>query len=890
MLCYVNRGSDNILLASYDSFIADIGKEGAMVFKMLKGFGRLMLTTAVLCSVGLFLCGNVVKADDPVAEEVKVNISSDKKFEVKYVNGTGADVTISEVQLTIGDKVFKKGDLAITVENQKTSNVLYSLPLSDVMKDPDANISSYGEIKIKKAVVKYASTDKECDPGKLPAAVPIYTVTVKKAIDSTYSTAINSYALNTFTVGGRNYSTSGSTDYVGYGLEGEEVVIQTKEQKAGGSAVTASNYLECISASAKKWYDVEGGKAVFAEVGTQKVATIGAQNISYIVQYFPKAAVTVDTTGKKVNLNNAGTYTDKIEVPFTYAALSGSDTDKTVIKNAMKFVPVLNGATNIKAFKGEIGDDTKGYLTLGNGGAVLNSDATPGTGNITIKAVSDTGVESPIPVTVTGTKPLTVYAALKDIVLKDVTYASITLFKNEVTTIELVPTPAGADPTIIGRVQNEKFTITDSKKLLDQTNTKMVQVAGKSYIQVTSGKSKTDQKIPATIVYSCTAPETGSEIRVNLDVYVVENTALDEAASIKKINNSDKNYITVGYELDLASLIESNLVTEDGKTVPKESRPKLEYIDWDDTDKADKCVESYKKMTDEADKPSKKLKGKAEGTVTFTANMDDGTTLEGLSVTIYPMPSAKYSTDHKVTVTVPTKVSTGYGDTDTNITSGKGFKLVMEDSSGNTLYEYDKTKYQSVISSPKDFATSYAIVAADIEAMVTNAATNGKFGGDTQVKFKVVPMGYKQGTSSEMIVAKDEVNAKTDGVQVYQLTSTGANFTNSFAYGLDGQTVNLTATPNTGFTFSKWTDGVTSNPRSIKVAGTGTRQFTPEAVEGGAAAGAAGGDNSALYDEVPKTAESNVAIWLIVFMVFAVMGTAYALYLQLRAATSRNGK
>ena len=39
------------------------GKEGTMVFKrVLKGIGRLMLTTAVMCGVGLFLCSSEVKA------------------------------------------------------------------------------------------------------------------------------------------------------------------------------------------------------------------------------------------------------------------------------------------------------------------------------------------------------------------------------------------------------------------------------------------------------------------------------------------------------------------------------------------------------------------------------------------------------------------------------------------------------------------------------------------------------------------------------------------------------------------------------------------------------------------------------------------------------------
>ena len=118
---------------------------------------------------------------------------------------------------------------------------------------------------------------------------------------------------------------------------------------------------------------------------------------------------------------------------------------------------------------------------------------------------------------------------------------------------------------------------------------------------------------------------------------------------------------------------------------------------------------------------------------------------------------------------------------------------------------------------------------------------------------------------------------------------------------LNGQTVKLTASPNSGYTFEKWSDGNTSNPREIKVSSSGTKTFTAIAKQsvnptngsttnGGVNGNGTAGDNSQLYDDVPKTAESNSAIWLIVFMVFAVMGTTYALYLQLRAATSKNDR
>ena len=53
-----------------------------MVFKrVLKGIGRLMLTTAVMCGVGLFLCSSEVKAVAPDTAKgdgkVDMNVVSD---------------------------------------------------------------------------------------------------------------------------------------------------------------------------------------------------------------------------------------------------------------------------------------------------------------------------------------------------------------------------------------------------------------------------------------------------------------------------------------------------------------------------------------------------------------------------------------------------------------------------------------------------------------------------------------------------------------------------------------------------------------------------------------------------------------------------------------------
>ena len=872
-------------------FIADIGKEGAMVFKMLKGFGRLMLTTAVLCSVGLFLCGNEVKAaiDDTKAV---VEIGSDNVVVNFQVADAASDVSITEASLTVkigtedefDVKVFEEADPGKKIEHG-TSSKLCEIPKTRLLEEIEKDhLTGPGNIAITK--VKYKAGGSFDTPITDKSLGTVHTIKVKTAVDtSNYNTA-SAGKVSKFTIGGRTYSTGLGAYYTGYGISGEKLNIET-------SGADEAKYYENISAIGAsetaplaKWYDVDADKSPkFKKAGTGlSDATIGDADETYALQYFPKFTATVESATQSIYLKEDGTYGASIDVPYTTAVASGETKDKTVVDANVVMLPALNVTANIVAdsFTGAKGTTSgKGELKPGTK-AVLTSDATPGTGTITVKAYTNeaTPQVAPLEPTVTGSIALTVYPALKDVTFSP---ASIEIIKSSTQNVVLAPVPAGADISKLWeRVGTGKYslTFTDSKKVLDQANCKFAKSGADekgAFIIASSKKTGT-----ATATLSFTVPETGKTITKSIDVKVVTDTTLDAEKSAKNINSS-YNYITVGYELSLSSLINNNLVTGEGK----KASGKLDYIIWDDDDDASKFVESYKSLTDEASKPSKTLKGKAEGTVKFTAVLESGEEIEGISVGIYPMPKATYGSDHKVTVSVPAKVATEYGDGNA-IGSGKGFKLIMEDSSGNSLYEYDDSKYQTVVSSPKDYKTDVAVSAADIEAMVTNAATNGRFSGDTQVKFKVIPMGYKQGSSSEITKANSAVNAKTDGAQVYQLKSSGTNFADSFAYGLDGMKVNLTATPNTGFTFAKWTDGVTSNPRVIEVAGSKPRIYTPEAKE--SAAAGAGGDNSGLYDDVPKTAESNAAIWLIVFMVFAVMGTGYALYLQLTAATSKNGK
>ncbi|MCI6408992.1 MAG: hypothetical protein MR797_04465, partial [Lachnospiraceae bacterium] len=430
--------------------------------------------------------------------------------------------------------------------------------------------------------------------------------------------------------------------------------------------------------------------------------------------------------------------------------------------------------------------------------------------------------------------------------------------------------PAGANQDLSN--YDGTVTVTSGSELLDTRTYAAGKLTLKTKPSITSGT--------ATIQIKLTDNTTSTDLEPK--TLTVKIISFSKDKTISSINNSNKNYITYnkdkGYSLDIKQLIIDNAKDTSDNTV-KITKDQITSVSVGGSS----CSDGMWKPSEAA--LNQKVSCKING-----VKIEES---DGLKVSAYPMPTATYSSSNRtLSVKIPTKVATAYSD-DNNIRQSKGFKLILEDSSGNTLYEYTDSKYQSVLSSSSDSTVSYTVTASDIEGMITSAASNGKFSADTtSVKFKVIPMGYKQSSSSdETIKAKDEIVGKTDAVTVYKVSASGTNFTSSAAYGLDGQTVSITATPNSGYSFKQWSDGNTSNPRQVKVSASGTRSF--QAVAGDRVAnstGAGGTDNSELYDDVPKTAESNSAIWLIVFMVFAVMGTTYALYLQLKAANSKHDR
>lgn len=851
-----------------------------MVFKrVLKGIGRLMLTTAVMCGVGLFLCSSEVKAAAPSSpkgdEKVYINEVGDNYEIVIDAPASTNYTTIENPKILLNSKqVVDSGFTIMTGTIENTTGAPKILKLAEIAKSAvdnalmekisdntltENNDFTAGQSANLKVNIKVDSDTKESSD--YIVSKPIYKVSAGRP-EGVYDEVVFRPDYE-YTVNGRNSQ---------YGYKGEQYNIIHKNVEVE----TLKKYYMLVKNDDSPTFDAKDDlwKSGEINIGT---GSIDDKNVSYNIAYLPKvdklsilrssnskSTLSATETGQKLSIV---TNTKDVNTTLTFGIESfNSSTEsqkEAILGYYNKNVNVspttnMNSAVpdNLSAKTCDIKMQLSSLSTTGTCKAIIGLEL--GTNSKTKVA------EIELPITVSA-------VTATDFELQSDT---ITLMAGESKDVSIIKgiLPAGANQTLSNYEGTVKET-TSPKLLLNGTTlnydkaTGIVTLEAKS--DVTSGTATV--KIELTDTTNSTSLGT-KEFKVKIISFSKDNT-------IKSINNSNKNYITYnkdkGYSLDINQLIIDNAkdTSDNAVTITKDQITDV-YVG------GSLCTDGIWKPSEAA--TNKEVKCKV-----------NGVQIDGIRVSAYPMPTATYSSSNRtLSVKIPTKVATAYSD-DNNIRQSKGFKLILEDSSGNTLYEYTDSKYQSVLSSSSESTVTYTVPAADIEGMVTSAASSGKFSADTtSVKFKVIPMGYKQSsTSDETIKAKDEIAGKTDAVTVYKVSASGTNFTSSAAYGLDGQTVSITATPNSGYSFKQWSDGNTSNPRQVKVSASGTRSF--QAVAGDRVAnstGAGGTDNSELYDDVPKTAESNSAIWLIVFMVFAVMGTTYALYLQLKAANSKHDR
>ena len=859
-----------------------------MVFKrVLKGIGRLMLTTAVMCGVGLFLCSSEVKA----ASSPKISIerdSANKEFKIYLIpDSTDTSKDTGEVLYTLD--AGKNVELVNASSNSLcTINLIQSeikkvnttgtgdsdpvlvASISDrdflIKVNESGNINNLtvgsGTTVKPKVYLQGEATELSEESGKGTAeSAPIYKATmVCDPIDASASfndpNKAPSFSYKNTTVGAN----------IQYGYAGDtiEVTATPKESFILGNYYRYYyNGSRPLYASDWKWSEATDAMSITlsSEVGKNE----------YKVTYLPKIKelkITDPATGiVDVKVPDATSKVPSSAPNVKYAINSWLQSDESCINNVTAYI--FNCDNTV------IDNNTLASLVTSNHTAgsftvtpTLMTAGEKGSGKVTLQATLPDSDGKKI-IAKEAEIPVYLNVPAGGFELKNV---PITVISGETKTVEIIKgiLPASANQTLSN--YSSTVTVTTGNGLLNNIP---------SY-DTTKGTVTLEAKQGVTGTATVKIELKDATGSLGTKEFSVNIVSFDKDKTIDSINKSNKNYITYnkdkGYSLDIKQLIIDNAKDSNGDSITLTK------------DQITNVTVGGSSCTDGLWKPSEAALNKK---VSFTLNGSTTIDSDKFKVSAYPMPTATYSSSNRtLTVKIPTKVSTAYSD-DNNIRQSKGFKLLLVDSSGNTLYEYTDSKYQSVLSSSSESTVSYTVTASDIEGMITSAASNGKFSADTtSVKFKVIPMGYKQSSSSdETIKAKDEIAGTTDAVTVYKVSASGTNFTSTAAYGLDGQTVSLTATPNSGYTFKQWSDGNTSNPRQIKVSASGTRSFQAVAGERVAnSTGAGGTDNSALYDDVPKTSESNSAIWLIVFMVFAVMGTTYALYLQLRAANSKHDR
>lgn len=298
------------------------------------------------------------------------------------------------------------------------------------------------------------------------------------------------------------------------------------------------------------------------------------------------------------------------------------------------------------------------------------------------------------------------------------------------------------------------------------------------------------------------------------------------------------------------------------------------------------------------------VKGKSVGTdsVTFSSDLYEKDEItKPIYVVAGPAITQDYKADnHTIKFTLPTYVGT-YMSPNMGVT---GYRLLIYQ--GDTV----KKTLDRVTTGSKE-------VSVNVEELLSSIDLTGD---SYTFKIGVEPVGKNNYGTSDVSDAQkststtskpDPLVAKTTDITAYKVAITaGADVTvsPSTVWGLPGQEVKLTAsTSKAGADSSNiaWTKSGSNSALqrgstySYKVSTTtGDNKLTAQLAAnsnssssgGGATPGtnSGSGANAEGLDDVPKTAESNAPIWLIIVLVFAAMGGAYALYMQMRPATVDN--
>lgn len=343
--------------------------------------------------------------------------------------------------------------------------------------------------------------------------------------------------------------------------------------------------------------------------------------------------------------------------------------------------------------------------------------------------------------------------------------------------------------------------------------------------------------------------EAGNKGTIALTVTGASGIAIDDF-SIDDIR------VTVGFSVPVK-----------GAITPKNATNKSP-IDWSIDDESIATV-SGDKLSETT------VKGVKTGSTTLNGLIEDGLLDDDAEtdadVYVYSTPTLEYDTSAgTLKVTLPSAVYTG-ADAEKNLTSVSGAYLVAT---------YGGSEIWNSGSNLSSSGTGFIISASSLQSIVDAVKT--KLSGSSAVlNFAVYPVGTNVNGSTG--AKNTDVSSKVD-VTVYQVSVIGENVTPTSYYGVLNGSVKITATPTTGYSFSKWSDGSSTNPRTVTVsADTSKNTYSATAVLGTRVAGADGkytkGSNG--LDAVPKTGEG-ADVFVLWAVLIVTLGGGFAIYRIIR--------
>ena len=426
-----------------------------------------------------------------------------------------------------------------------------------------------------------------------------------------------------------------------------------------------------------------------------------------------------------------------------------------------------------------------------------------------------------------GETTSTNYTTIFDITVTNQSVTNITL-ASQTTTVNQNLTLA---PTVIPSNATKKNIVWH----VENANGTGATISGSTFRATTAGT--------ATILATIVGGDAGIDYTKSFSIVV---NAFKSATDITGIPNE----ITVGYDLSLSG---NGIPTA---VVPSDATYRT--IAWNVTNQ----------NGTNAVVNGNTFKATSAGTATVTGTIANGTAVgapysKQLNITVHKAPTISYdSSNRTLTVALPDKVITGYG-VSTNITEVTGGYLEVF-YNGSSVYN-SGTSYQSS-------GKSFTISASNVESIISSLSS--KFSGTTAtIEFRLTPMGRTASNTSGY--EKASLYATSGSVTVYQVAVGGVNITSATHYGLAGSSLRITATPAAGYSFTQWSDGNTSNPRTVTISTTTSGNgYAATAVLGanrsssaaGSGAAGSGGGGTGNYDSVPKTGEGNAVLWLVVFV------------------------